>query len=221
MTRCRPAAPDDLRVTNVSEGRIDVSWSDNSDNEDGFRLRFRGRKSGLADEEGTVSRGRNETRASIGDLRGGFEYTITVSSFNLAGESRQSEEVHATTPATEETKDISLQRQIIIEGPIPYVAEFPLGISPSGRLLKVRNPGILNLQIHFVKRFHTTAECNNPSAVVNLSGNQTTTSQQMIELFGVAEPRFAAGSPIRFVACVATTQPNVDLVPIEITIIFD
>jgi Fibronectin type III domain len=98
-----PAAPTDLRVTDVADRRISVAWTDHSDNEDGFRIRFRGQavsgQETLPDHTGTISVGRNVVSASLTDLKSGYEYTISVTAFDAAGESGSSNEVRATTPA--------------------------------------------------------------------------------------------------------------------------
>ena len=226
-TRCRPERPTDLRVTDVAQGSISLAWSDNSDNEDGFRIRFRGRKPGFSDDEGTVSRGRNQTSASLTGLRGGFDYTVSVAAFNAAGESAHSNEAQATTPAVEETRTVSLERQIIVQGNVPYLGAFPsFGVVPKGHLLRIRVPGtgLPNLALAFVKRGHSTAECGNPSAVVVLSEGQTSTPQQLTDIFGVSEPEFTALDPVTFLACIALdppTSPLPDRVMIEITVVFE
>ena len=231
-TRCRPKGPFDLRVTDVAEGKISVSWVDQSDNEDGFKIRFRGKRQGVSDHTGSQSVGRNQqagetgqVSASLTDLRGNYEYTISVVAFNAGGESSPSNEVQATTPYIE-TKRVDLKREDIVEGPVPYAGKFPsFGSVPAGRLLRIRIPasGFADWALAFVKHGHSTNECNNASAVVVIGEGQTTTSAQLKEIYGVAEPPFTTLAPIPFIACYRTTNPASlpDLVTIEIVVIFD
>jgi Fibronectin type III domain len=98
-TRCRPKAPSGLRVTDVADRKVSVSWIDQSDNEDGFSIQFLGKRAGESDHTGSQSVGPNEVSASLTGLRSSHEYTISVAAFNAAGESQRSNEVRATTPA--------------------------------------------------------------------------------------------------------------------------
>jgi len=98
LTPKHPKSPANLKVTSVAVGKIDVAWTDQSNNEDGFRVRFRGKGEGLGDHIGTTTVDRNSVTASLTDLRNEYEYTISVVAFNSSGESQSSNEVHATTP---------------------------------------------------------------------------------------------------------------------------
>jgi fibronectin type III domain protein/VCBS repeat protein len=95
----RPNPPTGLRVTDVADRKISVSWMDHSDDEDGFSIRFRGKRPEFDDHTGTKSVGRNQVSATLEGLRSGYEYTITVLAFNAAGKSPDSNAVQATTPA--------------------------------------------------------------------------------------------------------------------------
>jgi hypothetical protein len=95
----KPSAPSSLRVTNVSDRKIEVAWTDNSNNEDGFKIRFAGKRSGISDHNGSVSVGRNVTNISLTGLYSGYQYTINVAAFNSDGESSLLNQVQATTPA--------------------------------------------------------------------------------------------------------------------------
>jgi hypothetical protein len=93
-----PKGPSGLRITGVADRQISVAWTDQSDNEDGFSIRFRGEREGSS-HTGSKSVGRNEVSASLGGLRSNYQYTISVVAFNTDGESQMSNEVRATTPA--------------------------------------------------------------------------------------------------------------------------
>jgi hypothetical protein len=95
----KPERPTDLRVTGVADREISISWIDQSTDENGFSIRFRGIRAGFDDHTGRKIVGRNEVSASLSGLRSGFQYTMTVVAFNDAGESEASNAVQATTPA--------------------------------------------------------------------------------------------------------------------------
>jgi len=224
-TRCKPERPTELRVTSTTAGRINLRWVDNSDNETGFRIRFHGRRAGFGDHTGTSQTNRDQTDASLADLRSGFAYTINVVAYNPAGESPPSNNVLATTPNVEETEQVSLSRQVIVQGFVPYVGRFPpFGVVPAGRLLRIRLPqsGFPDSALAFVKRGHSTQECGDASAVVVIGEGQTTTPAQLMEIYGVAEPRFTTPAPIPFLACYFTSPGlTPGFVTIEIDVIYD
>jgi Fungal fucose-specific lectin len=134
-------------------------------------------------------------------------------------------ERQAPQPNGEETRTVDLVRQVIVEGFIPYVGQFPLiGVTPSGRLLRIRLPqvGFPDLALAFVKHGQSTANCGDPGAVVVLAEGQTTTTTQLAEIFGASEPRFSTGNPLFFIACLSQTGGSLpNFVRIEITIAFD
>ena len=96
-----PSAPSDLRVTSASVNSIDISWSDNSDNEDSFSIE---RKTGAA---GTFSEiqtlGPNEPPDPPGMtytddfLDEGTTYFYRVKANSSGGDSAYSNELNATT----------------------------------------------------------------------------------------------------------------------------
>jgi hypothetical protein len=94
-----PKEPSDLKVTDVSDRKIDLTWQDNSSDESGFEIRFVGKRSDFSDHAGTKSVGRNVVSASLTGLRSNYEYTISVVAVNPGGSSRSSNKVVATTPA--------------------------------------------------------------------------------------------------------------------------
>jgi hypothetical protein len=83
----------------VAANRIDVAWIDNADDEDGFRVRSRGKKAGQPDHAPQpITTGADARTASLTGLLSGYEYTITVVAFNTIGESGSSNAVLATVP---------------------------------------------------------------------------------------------------------------------------
>jgi len=93
-----PKRPSGLRVIDVADRRINVSWIDQSDNEDGFSIRFHGKREGDSDHTGSKSVGPNEVNSSLAGLRSGYDYNIIVVAFNADGESEMSNDVLASTP---------------------------------------------------------------------------------------------------------------------------
>jgi hypothetical protein len=95
----RPNGPSDLKITNVGDREISISWTDHSTVEREFQIRFRGTKEGFPDHTGRRTVGRNETSATLGELNSGTTYRISVVAVNEGGASSSSNEVEATTPA--------------------------------------------------------------------------------------------------------------------------
>jgi hypothetical protein len=92
-----PAAPGDLVAGAVSRSRIDLSWSDNSLNEAGFRIeRCTGR--GCTDFRQIGQVGAGVIGYSNAGLRRSTTYRYRVRAFNAAGDSGYSNAASATTP---------------------------------------------------------------------------------------------------------------------------
>jgi len=88
---CPPTAPSNLSATAVSQTQINLSWSDNSNNEDGFKVYRNG--SYLA------SVGANVTSYQDTGLSCGTSYSYFVKAYNAGGESSSSNTTSATTYA--------------------------------------------------------------------------------------------------------------------------
>jgi arylsulfatase A-like enzyme len=94
-----PSAPTHLKATAVSSTQINLTWTDTSDNEDGFKLEC---KAGNAAEWKPVM-GRalaNGTSFTDYGLEPGRTYVYRVRAFNTAGESAWSAEGTASTSAS-------------------------------------------------------------------------------------------------------------------------
>lgn len=89
-----PAAPSDLQATAVSDEEIDLTWTDNSDNEDGFKLE---RQGGDKQWEEIATLDPDTTSYQDTGLECGTKYTYRVYAFNDAGNSDYSNEASATT----------------------------------------------------------------------------------------------------------------------------
>ncbi len=89
-----PSVPSNLAATAVSSSRIDLSWQDNSNNEDGFKIE---RKTGAGSFVQIDQVGPNQTTYSNTGLTASTTYTYRVRAFNSAGNSGYSNEASATT----------------------------------------------------------------------------------------------------------------------------
>ena len=85
-----PVAPSLLNSTPVNNTQIDLSWTDNSNNEDGFKIERKTTASGTYSEIAQV--GPNITNYNSTGLSGGTEYCYRVRSYNSAGNSVYSNE---------------------------------------------------------------------------------------------------------------------------------
>ena len=91
-----PLKPTDLRIERVTAERVDLAWTDNSNDEDGFRIRFTGEREGKY-HTGSKSAPANSVGLSL-KVRSKYEYGINVAAFNPAGESGKSNVVIAKIP---------------------------------------------------------------------------------------------------------------------------
>lgn len=120
---------------------------------------------------------------------------------------------------------MSLQRQTIIEGPIPYLGQFPpFGTVQAGHLQQIAvptNSGVLGLRI--VKVGHLSTECGDDNAVVTVLEGSQAKPTELAAIFGVPYPIKFSTNGIRLVACVAQPAgaPILNFVNIELTVIFD
>ena len=90
-----PDAPSNLSASGSTSSRIDLNWTDNSGNEDGFRIYRNGNR--------IKTVGSNATSYSDTGLDSGTEYCYRVSAYNSAGESSKSNQACATTNKQEDT----------------------------------------------------------------------------------------------------------------------
>jgi hypothetical protein len=92
-----PAAPSGLMVTSTTSSNISLAWTDNSGNEQGFRIQRKKGATGTYTEIGT--RGANVTTYTDNDsaLLDGTQYYYKVCAYNTAGNSPFSNEVNGTT----------------------------------------------------------------------------------------------------------------------------
>ena len=90
-----PTAPSSLNATAFSSSRIDLSWMDNSGNEDGFKVERSATAGTGFVQIATV--GANTTAYSSTGLSASTTYHYRVLAYNLGGDSAPSNEANATT----------------------------------------------------------------------------------------------------------------------------
>lgn len=91
-----PAAPTNLAATVVHERRVNLSWTDNSGGESGFRLE---RKTGSGDWTTLANLAANVTSYPDTSVVESTTYTYRIFAFNASGDSASSNEATVTTPA--------------------------------------------------------------------------------------------------------------------------
>jgi hypothetical protein len=89
-----PDPPSGLKITSISATKIGLEWTDQSSNENGFRI-YRKKNNGSYVEAGTTPA--NSNQFTDYGLEANTNYFYRVVSFNNTGESGKSEEVSATT----------------------------------------------------------------------------------------------------------------------------
>ena len=95
-----PVAPSGLTITTVLSNKIIIAWTDNSNNETGFKVQRRGATGGYTD---ITTTGANATTYSNSGLTDGTLYYYRVCATNSAGDSTFSNEVSGTTPLSKPT----------------------------------------------------------------------------------------------------------------------
>ncbi|MBN1672663.1 MAG: fibronectin type III domain-containing protein [Kiritimatiellae bacterium] len=100
----RPAAPTDLRAKAVSSDRIDLTWTDNSGNEEGFKIDRR--QSGLTAWVRAAAPGAGSQSWSDTGLPAVTKFYYKVMAHNADGESPYSPVACATTPAAPADGDL-------------------------------------------------------------------------------------------------------------------
>ena len=87
-----PVSPTGMHVVSISVGpgnhgsTVDVSWTDNSDDENGFLINYEGTLAGNSNDTGQITLAANRVNASLA-LTSDYTYTIHVQAFNSAGSS--------------------------------------------------------------------------------------------------------------------------------------
>lgn len=108
VTGTAPTKPSDLTAKVVSKSIIELTWKDNSDNEEGFKIE-RKVKGGSYSQIGTV--GRNVTKFTSTGLSANKTYYYRVRAYNASGDSSFSNEVSVTTSAPSAPSNLTAERR--------------------------------------------------------------------------------------------------------------
>lgn len=111
MPEAPPAAPANLVAIAVSSSQVNLTWTDNSSNETGFKIFRRTGPTGSWTIVATP--GQNTTVFQNTGLAAGTTYSYTVLSYNATGESAGSNEVTVTTPAVPLPGPSNLQARVL------------------------------------------------------------------------------------------------------------
>ncbi len=106
-----PPAPSVLNSNPTSNSQINISWTDNSTNEDGFKIERKTTTGGTYAEIAQV--GANVTTYNSTGLAGGTQYCYRVRSYNAAGNSAYSNESCNTTLPDAPSAPLSLVANIV------------------------------------------------------------------------------------------------------------
>jgi titin len=91
-----PVAPSGLTITSLQSNKVSLAWTDNSNNETGFKIQ---RKTGVTGTYSTITTtGANVTAYNDSTVIDGTLYYYRVCATNTAGDSAYSNEVNGTTP---------------------------------------------------------------------------------------------------------------------------
>ena len=90
-----PIAPGNLRATAVSRGQVNLSWTDNSDNEAGFKI---GRSINGVDFKPLALVNANVTSYKDMTVHGSTKYYYRIRAYNNSGYSAFSNITSLTTP---------------------------------------------------------------------------------------------------------------------------
>lgn len=222
-TRIRGLNAPTTEVESMNPGALTFMWQNNSEMRvDSFELQYWEDNGGAV--QSVILVGDDALRHTVAGLTPDRVYCGRVKAMDFFGSSEASLRVCTRTQA-EPTPDPEIderiftvmlaRQQVVSDNPvyIPYVGRFPtLGSLPMGKLVKVE---LLNgwPNVLFVKPGHSTAECGDADALVVLNAGQTLPEQGMIDAFGAAQPDL----PVLFVACLGSSGPLLEWVPIKIT----
>lgn len=200
-----PVAPTALTSTVISGSQINLSWTDNSNNEDGFKIE---QKIGAGTFTQIATVGANVNTYNNTGLAAGTTYTYRVSTYNSAGNSAYTPEVQAATQSSNGLPIDNVAAYYPFNGNANDVSGNGKNGTNTGAVLTSDRLGKANAAYFFdgktnVIKLPKTILPNNTSYAISLwikpAGNHTTTdeSQQLVDLRGqyyIQIPYFQPGS---------------------------
>ncbi len=139
-----PNAPTGLSAAVISSSQINLSWTDNSNNETIFKIERKTGSGGTYSQIGTV--GANVTTYSDNNgLLPGTTYNYRVKANNFVGDSAPSNEVPATTPPITITITSPLDTStinrpdVVVKGPVTNTTGNETGVTVNGIVATVYN----------------------------------------------------------------------------------
>jgi hypothetical protein len=107
----------------------------------------------------------------------------------------------ASGPAATHDATVTMTADPPVSGFIPFLGQFGGGPGNTSVLIEVRNHAT-GPTLSFIKPGHSSSECGNLSAIIQLGPGQALSAAQMTALYGSATPSLANRIP--FLACAAT-----------------
>jgi hypothetical protein len=126
-----PSAPSGLTVAAMSSSKIELTWADSSNNEDGFKIQRKKGATGTYVQIATV--GANVTQFANLGLSPNTTYFYRVRAYNAGGNSAYSNEANATTLS--DTANIALKRPVLTSS-----TDFSMAIIPESIALAQNCP---------------------------------------------------------------------------------
>ncbi len=209
-------APEVEPPESISDTEILVTWNDMSDLASGFEVHYH--EEGVGTEQMVTLNGTSRNSLVIQGLTPDTEYWVGVRAFDYYGKSytrvrgARTERSPVAEPE-DRTYNLSLTRQNIYQGFVPYLGRFPTaGLLPAGTLRQV-SLAVGWPALSFPKVGKSTADCDNPDDVVVLAPGQSMTHEQMAQVFGASTPEL----PVMFLACAQATAALLNWIPINVT----
>ncbi len=218
MVDARPPSPaHGLSVSDVTKDAFTISWTGRgSPYVDVFAVVWRAD----GDYEDSVAVlpaiGAGETTYSrrISGLDSGRAYTAFIRSFSFGGQVNSDEDVYPTTLSSgggtgggggDQLSSITMSRQEIVEGNIPYVGKF--GPIAGGATVTRINFPTQYPAVKLLKPGHSTNECGNASAYVLVQGDMT--DAQKKDVWGTSSLTLSSSQWLLFLGCSTNSGPNI------------
>jgi len=228
----QPNDPTDLELSDVESYRHGwfwlkksirgrLTWKKNNSSSDLIKQQISISQGGSSSEI-TVRGDVSSYKFNVGSKNTNYCFNVTAFSKWSSESSNRSRSIcenldnDQPTPSDEEvTTSISMVRQEIIEGFIPYLGTF--GPITSGVTIKNINFPTQRPPVYLVKPGFSTGDCGNSNAVILVHGDMT--SAQKIEVFGADEINLTGTQRLTLIGCASATSSSnpSNWLPVNIT----